>query len=76
MADPPIVKACNKCQEPKPLEEFSRKKNTPDGRNQWCRSCMTASAVRWAKDNPEKSREHHRNYDRANADDKRDYRDE
>lgn len=32
-------KACTKCQENKPLDEFPRQRASKDGRNAWCREC-------------------------------------
>jgi len=32
-------KACAKCKEVKPLDEFSRRKDKPDGRNMYCLNC-------------------------------------
>ena len=35
----PTVKRCTKCGIEKPLSEFPKNKNRPDGRNYWCKEC-------------------------------------
>lgn len=36
------TKPCGKCKETKPLSEFNRDKRRKDGRQSWCRACMSA----------------------------------
>lgn len=36
------MKACTKCGETKPLDEYYRRKNARDGRRSWCKTCMRA----------------------------------
>lgn len=71
------MKTCNKCKETKPLDDFSNKKSTKDGKNTWCRACMSASSKSWYEASPEtreRRRESRRNWDRKNTLYKRDYR--
>lgn len=35
------TKRCTKCQAEKPLEDFPIHKNRADGRNSWCRACVS-----------------------------------
>ena len=35
------MKTCCKCKEPKPLEEFSPRRESKDGRTSWCKLCMS-----------------------------------
>ena len=37
-----VEKACTRCGEPKPLEEFYRSKREREGRLQWCKPCHNA----------------------------------
>lgn len=33
-------KVCSKCGQEKPLDDFSRAKNRPEGRHDWCKGCL------------------------------------
>ena len=45
-------KVCTKCGVWKPLEEFSKKKNTKDGRQYECRECQKEQRKQWYENNP------------------------
>lgn len=47
------MKTCNVCKTSKPLDEFHRASNTPDGRQYRCKPCAIAAARQRAVDNPE-----------------------
>lgn len=38
--DPAKEKPCHKCGALKPLEEFNKRSDRPDGKQLWCRSCQ------------------------------------
>lgn len=48
------MKTCRLCLVDKPLEEFHRSGNSPDGRQYRCKTCASAAARQWAKDHPER----------------------
>lgn len=56
------MKTCRKCGQSKPLEEFYKASNTPDGLRYWCKQCNIAAARQRATDNPEAHREAMRRY--------------
>jgi hypothetical protein len=45
------MKTCSKCDQEKPLDQFSRKSNSKDGLNSWCRQCNAAYCREWADQN-------------------------
>lgn len=51
-----IAKACTKCREQKPLDEFPNNVNSKDGKHCWCRVCQRASVKEWRANNAEKAR--------------------
>lgn len=55
-------KKCNVCKVVKPLDEFHRQSNSPDGRQYRCKPCAIAAARQRAIDNPERAREADRRY--------------
>lgn len=59
MADAEIAqfKACTKCSESKPLEDFSRDATRTDGRFPWCRTCKSSAAKAAYAQNPEPTKE-------------------
>ena len=58
------TKACSKCQLVKPLDEFSRDKNKPDGRQHNCKACFALHH----RANRKKIAERKRAYYQANKD--------
>lgn len=55
--EPPAEKACTKCGEVKPLDQFHRRKAARDGRQTYCAICATALALAFNKRNPEYHRQ-------------------
>lgn len=49
-------KLCTKCDITKPLSEFTRRKNSPDGLSYWCKLCQSKSHKNWRKAHPKRSR--------------------
>ena len=60
------VKACSKCGEVKPLEDYSPDKQNKDGRQSACKTCKAASQRAYRKANPEKEAARKRAYQQAN----------
>lgn len=58
----PTVKACTKCGEVKPLDEFYKDKRRVDGRRPHCKKCVAEYRRRYREENPEKEREQNRRY--------------
>jgi len=58
------VKRCSKCGETKPLDDFSRRADRPDGRQGWCRACHKAHRDRTI--DPATEKERRRAYYQAN----------
>ncbi len=59
------MKYCNKCSSWKPLEQFSRNKNTVNGYHSSCKACASAAFKARHAANPERYREYNRtNYQR------------
>ncbi len=56
------MKRCNKCGEPKPLDEFYKSSNAPDGRQYRCKKCSISAARQWQIDHPEAAREADQRY--------------
>jgi hypothetical protein len=54
------MKTCSTCKEIKPLECFSKNRQSRDGLQGHCKSCSTIIARNWAIKNPEKARERSR----------------
>lgn len=53
-----LVKTCSACGQPKPLDDFNRRKNVPDGRAGRCRTCTSAAERRRRAADPERYREY------------------
>jgi len=51
------MKTCSVCHESKPLEDFYRQRNSPDGRNYTCKTCSRARSASWKAENPERVKE-------------------
>lgn len=75
------MKTCNACDQCKPLDAFSKRKDTRDGLAFKCKSCDNAyhaerykqkpeqikiNAKRWAEQNPERKRQNYANWRAAN----------
>lgn len=43
------TKACAKCGRTKPLTEYHRNRNRPDGRQVWCKPCHNHASREWAR---------------------------
>lgn len=56
------MKECRSCHQSKPLDEFHKASNTPDGRQYVCKPCAIAAAILRAKQNPEAKREADKRY--------------
>ncbi len=50
------MKTCTKCGIEKPLEEFTNRKSTVEGKYSQCTSCQSAYKTQWKKDNADKHR--------------------
>jgi len=50
------VKKCNKCLEPKTLDQFGKDKSTKNGLRRWCKVCTNANGKLRRKTNPTKWR--------------------
>ncbi len=57
----PQEKPCTKCGDPKPLDDYSRRIDTRDGRASWCKECVATNTRRWNKTT--RGRISHRLYD-------------
>lgn len=51
-----LSKYCGGCGFIKPVTEFGRHKNKPDGMQTQCKECIKKARQKWAKENPEKRR--------------------
>ncbi len=51
------LKTCSKCRETKLLELFSKKSDTKDGKDSWCKACTCKNAIKWASKNPRRIRD-------------------
>jgi hypothetical protein len=59
------TKACTKCGEVKPLEEFRRNPRMADGISSWCSACHVAATRDWRQRNRELDNERQRERYRA-----------
>lgn len=62
----PAEKACNRCGEVKPLNDFRKSKTSPDGRNTICAACDAKRVREWKDARRDKVREQGRARYRAN----------
>jgi hypothetical protein len=53
-----IMKTCRRCEQTKPLTEYSRKAASKDGHQPLCKCCATTEHLEWNRKNPEKVREY------------------
>lgn len=42
-----MVKHCPHCDQTKPLDAFAKRTEATDGRQSWCRQCMTSYHRQW-----------------------------
>jgi len=61
------MKTCTICTQEKPLEEFTKSKNSPDGRGSYCKPCHHQYTKDWTARNIDKVRQNRREYNSANA---------
>lgn len=52
-----MTKACTKCGQTKPVDDFSKAPERKDGRRSHCKQCTCDSAKAWRLANPEKAKE-------------------
>jgi hypothetical protein len=69
---PPTEKACKKCGETKPIEQYHRRRSARDGRQTICATCATAIAAAFNKSHPDYHRQHAKAWGRANPERKAD----
>ena len=67
-------KICKKCHEAKPLSEFGKNKERPDGLQSQCKPCLAAAKRAQYAADPEKHKARHREWAQANADHLREYK--
>jgi hypothetical protein len=60
-----VAKVCNKCGETKSLDEFHKRKGSPDGHQYACKPCTNAVSLQWQRNHPESARESQRKYQRS-----------
>jgi hypothetical protein len=51
------MKNCSRCGDEKPLVEFYRNRNHPDGHTTYCRACSNSYVAEWKRQHPERVRE-------------------
>ena len=66
LTDPDVGKACTKCGQVKPLEEYGRNRTRPGGLNCWCKGCAREYNRAYRAANRERARESNRAYRAAN----------
>lgn len=59
-------KECSKCGKDKPLSEYYRRADSPDGYRSYCKQCKNTQQKKWDKNNEERLREYKRSYYREN----------
>lgn len=47
------TKICSCCDKPKPVDEFGKNRQTPDGLMYYCRACASAKQREFRKTNPD-----------------------
>lgn len=77
----PIAKYCSKCEQEKPITEFSRAARASDGLQRWCRPCMRENNKRLYWADPEKARQRVNDYatdhrDETNERQRREYQED
>jgi len=68
-----MLKYCTYCITDKPITEFHKRWDAPDGRGNMCKSCKSEYDSRRRKMMPEKFREWDRQYKEANKEKLREY---
>ena len=66
MTDVPSEKACTKCGETKPLDQFHRRKDSPGGRRAYCKECRNAQTAAWREANPNRRADYMAAWRKAN----------
>lgn len=61
-----ITRACRKCGQEKPLEEFAKNKECVLGHSHICKQCKAEQSRKWHAANFEKARENNRKWHAAN----------
>lgn len=56
------MKTCTRCASEKPLEAFSRRKGSSDGRHSWCLECKRSYEAVYRVTNPEQEKERRRRW--------------
>lgn len=67
----PDVKPCTGCGEVKPLDDYYRDRNRPDGRNPRCKTCAAEYQRRYYEENRDKKLESDRRHREGNRDKER-----
>ena len=67
------TKACAKCREIKPVDDFYVSKRFKSGRRSECKQCEKVRALAWRAENPEKTRAAKQNWDEKNREYARQY---
>lgn len=63
-----MTKWCSKCDQTKPVEDFNKNSNRPDGYAHWCRGCANEANSKYKKANRAKVSQAQREYRAANPD--------
>lgn len=50
------LKLCATCKEKKPLTDFGRNRQSPDGLHYYCKTCAALRQRTWATNNPRKAK--------------------
>lgn len=67
------MKVCSTCKTEKPLTEFGRNTNRPDGLDNCCRDCRREIRRRYKERHPQRVKESQAKYQAKHKEDKRDY---
>jgi 5-methylcytosine-specific restriction endonuclease McrA len=59
------MKACSRCGLSKPLSEFSKRKDTRDGLQSWCKVCKNEVQKRWQREHAQELNERQRKLNKA-----------
>lgn len=65
------VKYCSKCKNIKEFENFSKRKNTKDGLNFWCKECESKNASRYYKKHKDKIKKATKQWNEENKEKKK-----
>lgn len=56
-----IIKRCNKCNEYKPLNEFTKRNDSLDGLRNQCKDCSRKKSKQYFKNHPEYNKQYYKN---------------